>query len=188
MKPFLCGGFRKVDGIIGAIQEHEFGSSTGIKSPYNNICAGTWMSRVKTTLDLWKDCEITDTLDDQRLLNTLFQTHQNIISPDYQFKIFATLFPSLITLEKDSYDEIEIIDNKLYSHKTRTYPFVLHGLANMNLSGILQELNIANIEDLTPYSYKINKMVYHIKTAWEHSWIVKLIVFILFICFYIAIK
>ena len=182
--PFLCGGFRKIDGLVGKIQQEEFGHSfkNRVPKPYNNLCAGTWLSTVRVTLDIWGGEQIPDIFDDQIYLNKLFNRQEKmVIYPDYNFRIFCTLFPNLLDRKIRDEDKIYTRNGKLFCGKTNTYPIVLHGLANMDLQHILFKLNFENVEDLTQVSYHIDKTLYHINTSFKNSYTFQTIVIIVII-------
>ena len=162
---FLCGSFRKLDGIMGFFQENEFGSSKPeIPPPYNNLCAGTWMSKVETILDIYSKYDFKYNDDDQVLLNRIFDEDKNgVIVPDYNFNIFCTVFPNIINRYIRDIDKIYIIDNKLKCDVTNTEPVLIHGLANTRLDLILQQLGFANYQDQTTFNYTFKKLWYHVK-------------------------
>ena len=102
---FLWGAFRKLDGILGKVQEFEFGKTKDdLTPPYNNLCAGTWITPVETALYLYSKYDIKDKDDDQILLNKMYDNFgKSIITPDKDFNIFCTLFPNILTRKiKDS--------------------------------------------------------------------------------------
>ena len=162
---FLCGAFRKLDGIFGIVQEQEFGKTKhDLEPPYNNICAGTYISRVKTILDIYEKYTIKDDEDDQILLNKIYDIEgENIITPDTGFRIFCTLFPCFINRKIRNEDEIVFYDNKLKSEVTNTFPFVLHGLANTDLYDISKNLGYKNLTNKTTITYIFKKVIYHLK-------------------------
>ena len=163
---FLCGAFRISNGLIGFIQENEFGKSKKILSaPYDSLCAGTWMTTVKTALEIYKKYEIEDNDDDQILLNKIFDIEGiNTITPDTNFEIFCTVFPNIITRNIQDIDKIVITQNKtLKSNITNTEPILIHGLGNTNLNNILKELGFKNTNSLTDYKYNFKKLWYHLK-------------------------
>lgn len=165
---FLCGAVRQEDGIIGILQEKEFGKVFTSDTPYNSLCAGTWMTTVEYALYLFENIDIKNDIDDQKLLTDLFYEGKDI-TPDVHFNIFATLFPNIYTRQIKKDDDIKIKNGMLFSGVTKTYPFVLHGVANANLQPLLIKLCFENIEDLTPFSYHISKTLYHLKTVVKHS-------------------
>ena len=164
---FICGSFRKLDGILGVLQEQEFGFSKKILPlPYNNICAGTWISTVSKALNIYENpnYQIDYNEDDQILLNKIFDDEGIIcVTPDTNFQIFCTVFPSILTRNIRDIDKIIVTkDKKLKCGVTNTEPYVIHGLANTHLSHLLQELGFKNYKDLTPSTYIIKKFWYHI--------------------------
>jgi hypothetical protein len=163
---FLCGAFRKLNGILGLLQEIEFGKSKiDLQPPYNNICAGTYISKVENILDIYQNYLIEDGDDDQILLNKIYDIKgKNLITPDSNFKIFCSLFPSFINRKIRSIDQISITSNhKLKCGVTSTYPYVLHGLANTDLTNIINRLGLKKYNNKTTFSYNFNKSFYHIK-------------------------
>ena len=165
--PFLCGAFRKLDGVLGIVQEQEFGKSKkNIPYPYNNLCAGTLMSKVKTILKLYDNIQIKDNDDDQIILNKLFdrQEEEYIILPDYNFQIFCTTFPHIFTKKIRDIDKIRVTSkNTVICDITGTEPVLIHGLANTKLDSILKELKFEHCTDLSTYNYNLDKIFYHIK-------------------------
>lgn len=92
---FLCGAFRKNDGIIGYVQEKEFGKfKNDLIYPYVNICAGTWIGYVEDIINIYSKYEIEDYQDDQILLNIIYDENNDrkIITADTKFNIFCTVF------------------------------------------------------------------------------------------------
>jgi len=193
---FLCGGFRKLKGLAGILQEQEFGSSTShklLQGPYNSICAGTWMSTPKVAIELWDSPKylgsLQDNGDDQRLLNRMFDDMgQSSITPDINFSVFMTLFPHMLTRKIRDIDDIRISNhNTLISGITNSEPILLHALCNADIQELLEKLNFNNTNDLTTNEYIMNKTLYHTKTMIKHSWVAKLIVFIAFIILMVLI-
>ena len=162
---FLCGAFRKLGGVLGFLQECEFGKEKSeLPSPYNNICAGTYIGRVRDILDIYENYEIEDGEDDQVLLNRIYDDMEGAITPDSEFKIFCTLFPTIFTRSVRTEDKIIVTSNKkLKCNATNTYPFVIHGLANMNLDDIARDLGFENYKSETPFFYLVKKWFYHLK-------------------------
>ena len=176
---FICGSFKKCGGIIGKIIEDEFGKLDYIPDNCisDSICAGTWMTSAKYCLDMWSKYIITDDFDDQRLLINIYNNKPGSIYPDFNCNIFCTIFPNIIT-KKINYDEkLEFKLGHLYYGRTDTYPILLHGMANTNMTDIIKKLGYKNYKDLTPSTYHINKIFYHIKFAFKHSRTLKFIVF-----------
>lgn len=178
---FLCGAFRKLDGIAGIIQEQEFGACKKVlEAPYNNICAGTWMSSASVAIALWNNPKyaIPDNGDDQRMLNTMFDDlGMTEITPDAKFTLFMTLFPSMLTRQFRDVDKLQITNrNTLISGVTNTEPILLHALCNANIEQLLSKLHFKNTKDLTPLDYHHKKAWYHIKTMVKHSWAAQLLI------------
>ncbi len=44
-----------------------------LPQPYSALCCGTWMSTPKVAIELWSKYDLPDKLDDQWLLNKLFE-------------------------------------------------------------------------------------------------------------------
>jgi hypothetical protein len=161
---FLCGAFRKLDGLLGLCQEIEFGKTkNNIPPPYNNLCAGTWISTVEYAISIYDNLYIENNKDDQVLLNQIYDNDNNLITPDYNFNIFCTVFPTLLTRQIRSDDQILITNKKLYCGVTKTYPFIIHGVGNTDLTNILNKLDFNNTNNYTPSIYISKKMFYHLK-------------------------
>ena len=173
---FLCGAFRKLDGLLGICQEIEFGKTkNNIQPPYNNLCAGTWISTVDYAISIYNNLYINDNKDDQVILNQIYDYNNDLITPDFNFNIFCTLFPTIFTRQIRDIDKIHITsDNKLYCGVTNTYPFILHGLGNTDLTLILNKLDFNNKNNYTSFKYIIKKLFYHIKlityTFFKNRW------------------
>jgi hypothetical protein len=182
---FLCGGFRKLEGLPGVLQEQEFGASTSQKvlpGPYNSICAGTWMSTAKVAVDLWDNPKylgsLPDNGDDQRLLNRMFDDlGVGAITPDTSFELFMTLFPDMLTHKFRDVDKLQVSDHgTLISGVTNTEPILLHALCNADIQGLLKTLKFKHTKDLTPPEYIRKKTWYHVKTMIKHSWAAKIVI------------
>jgi hypothetical protein len=162
---FLCGAFRKINGIIGYVQEKEFGKcKNNLLYPYVNICAGTWMGYVEDIINLYSKYEIDNNQDDQILLNIIYDqvNNQKIITADTKFNIFCTLFPNLISGEIRDEDKIIVNNNELICGNTNTKPFAIHGLANTKLNNILYQLEFKNYDNNVSWIYTIKKVFYHL--------------------------
>jgi len=165
-REFLCGSFRKLDGILGNLQELEFGNAKeDLTYPYNNICAGTWITYVHVALYLYGNYDIKHKDDDQIILNRMYDDYgKNIVTPDTNFDIFCTLFPDILSRRIKDIDNIIITDDKkIKCGVTNTYPFVLHALGNMYLDDILIKLDYSNYISNTTSMYLLKKGIYHIK-------------------------
>ena len=150
---FVCGAFRRLDGLFGQLQKQEFGeceAASDLPAPYTALCCGTWMSTAKAAIDLWSQAgNIPDKADDQRILNKLFEDGLGgltvPVTPDTRFKLFATLFPHNLTRKMRNVDLISITEkNILHCGVTDSEPILVHGLANMNLEGILKQMKFKN--------------------------------------------
>lgn len=163
---FLCGAFRKSEGIIGFIQEHEFGKpKTDLRAPYNNICAGTWISTAGNALDIFDrpEYQIEYKDDDQILFNRIYDESGSILA-DSDFVIFCTVFPGLITKNINPKDNIYITrDGVLRCGVTHTEPVLIHGLANAKLDSLLYRLGFMNYRDYTDNFYNLKKLWYHLR-------------------------
>ena len=167
---FLCGAFRKLDGILGRAQEFEFGKTKDdLHPPYNNLCAGTWITHVETALYLYSKYDIKDKDDDQILLNRMYEDYgRGVITPDTNFNIFCTIFPNIVTRRIKGIDNIIITDDKrIKCGITNTYPFVIHALCNTHLDDILIKLGYTNCKSNTTITYLFKKAVYHIKVIFR---------------------
>jgi hypothetical protein len=159
---FICGAFRKLNGVFGKVQELEFGKSKkDLPPPYNNLCAGTWITYAGYAVKLYDEYEIDDNDDDQILLNRIYDDYE--IFADYNFDLFCSLFPNLITNQINEDDKIVIENYMLKSGVTNTYPFVLHALGNANVDHILDDLGYNKKLSKYNYSlqYKLKKSCYH---------------------------
>jgi hypothetical protein len=156
---FLCGAFRKTSGILGFIQDQEFGLPIRDLNG-NTICAGTIMTTAGYALEAYDGYDIRDDSDDQVLLNVMYDENDDIVA-DTNFEIFCTIFPYIFS--KDISDSVHVDGERLICDITNTEPIAIHGIGNVNLSPILQELNFVNCNDLTGRWFIINKLWYHTK-------------------------
>jgi hypothetical protein len=137
-------------------------------SPYTMICAGTYMCTAGNGYKLLSSLlpiQVGD--DDQMLLASLRNKHgDNVIKLDCSFRVFATLQTiALIGFAMDERDKIAVIknddgDKRLYSGVTNSWPCVVHGPGNTDLSPLINEFEFESQSNDVPTSFYLGKLWY----------------------------
>lgn len=139
--------------IIVAEDKHQniLFSQIGIYMFGNNINSGTYMGYSKDILNLLTTIRSTnnkDSIDDQILINTHYNSDPTIFFIDYNSELFYTKCNILQEIDKD----VIVSNNEVYFNNNK--PFFIHAPSGY-FDGLLTKLNYNYV-----YNYKINDQVF----------------------------
>lgn len=176
-------------------------------SPYTLLCSGTYLCKAGDGARLIDSLSFSEVTDDQSLMVALRSKHgDDVVRLDCTFQVFATLMPSTFGGEVRTDDRIKIVprDNigasphterageskyalRLHSGVTNSFPLVVHGPANANLSPLLQQLGYEKHGVGTPFLYKVKKIAYHTQELAQQNMIIVAIASSLLLLLIVAI-
>ena len=173
-RPFVVGVYRYVKMLAGALAKHEFGlrslpCGSRRTSPYQIPCAGVWVTTAgMVKRHLQPKLPFAPSLDDQRFLVDLLQRQPSLFYVDCGKHFVAHAFPesftSLLTNPPSvaPSDELFVLPSgSLFHGAKRSFPVVLHGVGNTDLTPILQKMGHHD-PHLFPASYVAAKLRYHL--------------------------